>query len=219
MYEAYSVLIDTETHEDWLEARRKIITASDAAAITGDSPFSSFADIVRRKISGTQIEQNQSMWFGHQREKGNLRIFELLSRVEAASSQDLWVRKDCPVGATFDAYVTSVQPDNWWDFCTAPESIQLRDLPYDAFHFGTPIELKNVASKNRSLWNKEQPPRIYWCQMQAQLLVSGEPLGILVAAVDSCEMYVHVIQADPAYQAKLVDCAQTAVQQIQAAWF
>lgn len=206
--------IDPDDRDHWLELRRGLITASDAAAITGDSPWESFDDVVRKKVTGQATEVTQAMWFGTMREANNLTIFEAITRLECVLDGSLCVSDTYPyLGCTLDAYVNGLVGEDYWDLCESP--VQLRDLPYELFHDGTPIELKNVQSKNRSLWNKDSVPRYYWCQKQAQLMVTEEPVGLLVAFVDACEVYAHVIHADPVYHAKLAQEAKRAVDAIR----
>lgn len=195
--------------ELWLQARRSMITASDAAALTNNHHYVTWDDLITRKITGDTFEPNAAMWMGSKREQNNICLFAECADItpgwELAGA--LLRSKRYPyLGCTLDSYVEK----NVFQVPRAEVPDELRiDLPPEAKKVGTVIEAKNVRSRSRSVWKK--PPnntksRIfqYWAQVQLQMLVTGAPMGLLFAVVDACELYHHVIPASPDYQDLLI---------------
>lgn len=214
-YEEYAevVVAPSAPRELWLEARRNLITASDAAALTGGHPYTTWDDLLTRKVTGDRLETNPAMWMGSKREANNIYIFGEAAgiRPELDVAGALLRSKRFPdLGATLDARVAGP----WGKRDPIPPDMVIK-LPPEAMKPNVVIEAKNVRSKSRSLWkNPSKPPNNtasrlhhYWCQVQQQLLVTGEQVGILFAIVDACEIYHFVIEASPKYQGLLVDKA------------
>ena len=53
-----------ETHESWLEARRKGIGGSDISAIAGVNPFKSAIDVFLEKTGRVRFPENKNMRWG-----------------------------------------------------------------------------------------------------------------------------------------------------------
>lgn len=150
--------------------------------------------------AGTHFETTNLKWFGycasrHVHALGDLTVDD--ERPWLGASLDGWS------GPGARGAVTDTAPRLWTvdDFGREVRGLDaqgyLRELPLSL------VEMKQTVSKNRSRWNKPSPPPYYWNQVQHQMLVSGYELGMLVCKVDAYELYVHVIEADPEYQARL----------------
>lgn len=226
-YEGRAKLLCLQGDEDWDDYRRLMITASDAAAITGDIEFrppgveeksrKAYNQVIVEKVRGVQRRPNTTMWFGQARERCNMEIFSALSGCTAEPCAALYASADFPfIGATPDGRVTCVDrlepehcglPEDWESLFTDEELDRIESVP-DCI-----VEMKNVRSKYRSQV-KDAVPKSRWCQVQVQMLVTCTPLAICCSAVDACEMYAHIVYRDQAYQSKFIDCATKAHQEI-----
>ena len=65
--------------KEWLEARRKLITATDAAPIMGLSPWKTALQLYMDKINATETVQNDAMKRGNELEPAARSAFELLT--------------------------------------------------------------------------------------------------------------------------------------------
>jgi putative phage-type endonuclease len=217
------------SREAWLQQRMSYLTASDAAAIVGLSPYKSVEDLVAEKLGqGQPRNLTLKMWAGTMREEANLKMFSGRTGTVVRPNHDLVISAQHPfMAATPDGFMVGPTPASFQgppEREACPEILALPDWCLDS---GIPLEAKNVESKNRSLWKRPRnweavSPRSddrlfgYWAQVQFQMLVCGKPAGVLFAAVDAAEMYVHPITRDVAFQQLLVDRGQELWDVIQA---
>jgi putative phage-type endonuclease len=100
--------IECSTREGWLEARKKLITASDAAAALGLSPWKSPLKLYTEKIGlAADQDESESMKWGRSLQEGIGRRFaELTGReVTPAPEFTIFTHPDAPfVGCTLDFY-------------------------------------------------------------------------------------------------------------------
>ena len=168
--------------ESWLAARKLGIGSSDAAALVGESNFSSPLQLnyLKRNLIDEQrtAEEMEALdwhrereteiarwWWSRQVPKaGDLRLYQELGdeSVELADPGDFAVAwrtvEGLPLFATFD-----------------------RVLRMDD-RMLAPVELKNVSAWMNAEW-VEEPPLIYQLQVQHQILVAGTDYAYLVASI------------------------------------
>ena len=205
--------------DEWLAARRDLITASDAAVLTGHHPYQTWDELLERKATGDRFEPNAAMWMGTMREAGNITIFGRCAGVQPSFAYDGVLLRSTAhpwAGATLDSVVVGPSELPRDDI---PEELWV-DLPGAAREPGTVLEAKNVRSKSRSLWKKKvHTPKSrlfhYWAQVQFQLLVTGRPVGVLFAVVDACELYHHVVERNEKYQALLLEAGPRFVSEME----
>lgn len=94
---------DSKDRGHWLAERRKLITASDVAAVMGKNPYCSAKEVFNRKISGIEQEPNADMQRGVELESIILRTFGQKIRRPCRQLTGLWVNDEFPwLGATLD---------------------------------------------------------------------------------------------------------------------
>jgi hypothetical protein len=233
-YEAHARVVCQDGDDDWLTARRLLITASDSAAITGDIEFrgtqaeqaekaaAAYSRVITQKVQGIEFTPNLAMFFGKYRESSNIDIFAELSGLTVQRDGNLYESIKYPwIGCTLDARVVAVDrlfpiitPDydgvEFKGLLTAEELDTVEDIG------NVVVEMKNVRSRYRSLV-KDKVPTSRYCQAQVQMLVTGSPIAILCSAVDACEMYPHLVWADEEYQQRFIECSKRAHEEV-ASW-
>lgn len=88
--------------KEWLETRRKYITASDAPIIMGASPWVDEEELIRRKIKGYEAPQNIWMKRGIDLEPVARECFEIVFEVKVQPEFRICDRFDFPMAASFD---------------------------------------------------------------------------------------------------------------------
>jgi putative phage-type endonuclease len=148
--------IECKTKEEWLEARKGLLTASDAAAVLGLSPWKSPTALYAEKVGAyDDSTDNESMAWGRALQNGIGRRFaEKTGReVREADEYTIYVHEDFPfIGATLDFWETDGEKG---------EGV---------------LETKATAHE----WVGE-PPVYYQVQLQQQLAVTGRTWGTLCA--------------------------------------
>lgn len=217
---------DGGDRDAWLAARRGVLTASRAAALTGDHPFVTADQYYLEKLgAGPAFRGSGPAWFGSMREEVNLEMFGARAGREVRPSRGLYVHRDLPwLAATPDAGLLGPAPTP--PRFPLPPDLGPLELPPEC-EPGTPVETKATASKSRPYWKRHRPvgrpwnrtDRLfyYYAQVQWQLAVLGRPVGVLVGFVDAAEMYVHVIYRDAAYQRRLLEAGEAMARRLEAA--
>jgi len=191
--------------DDWLLQRKKFITASDVPALLGESRWRTRAEVIAEKAGQPRsFEDNLRMYFGRIGEAHVLLALQELTGIAVTPNSLLMVNSEVPgLAAT---------PDALADLAFLPPSVPLcaSELIFHSSHatlikhrragHQAVIDVKVVASRNRSKWKTQEPPTDYYGQLQAQMLVAGVDIGLLVAKVDAHEIYGYAIEADPFYQ-------------------
>lgn len=148
-------LAEDEAH--WHAMRKAGIGGSDAAAIMGDSPFTTAREIWASKTGRTQPgEGNAYTEFGHLMERALLEARHPAAVLgdEVGSYRSL---ERAHMLGNFDG----LEPD------------------------GTIIEIKTTEASKKHYWKARTPPRHYWCQVQHYLYVLGlERAQLTVCFVD-----------------------------------
>lgn len=135
----------------WLEARRKLVTASDVAAILGWNPYCSARDVFIRKMTGEEQPINVHMQRGVDREAG---ILERFSKGPYRRITGLYQSIAYPwLGASFDGVVR-----RWTGRCALVE-------------VKAPKSLTDV---------RHRPKEYHVVQLLAQLIVCPMKYGYLV---------------------------------------
>lgn len=148
--------IECRTREEWLRARQGLITASDAAAALGLSPWTSPLALYTRKLGLVEdFAENESMKWGRSLQSGiGARFAEVTGReVTPAPEFTIFTHKDAPfVGCTLD----------FWE--------------KDEKKGEGVLETKATSHE----WAAEAPIH-YQVQLQIQMACVGKTLGTLAA--------------------------------------
>jgi len=172
----FSVVYSGPPTGAWLDARRASIGASESPAILGLSSWASPMLIFADKL-GLSEEKKESklMRAGKLFEKPILRAYREESGRGVAES------------SFYEDYVEVLTSDEFpFLSCTL-----------DGRHTdGSIVEVKFTGGRVRE-WKQDGPPRDVWCQIQHQLLVTGETQGTAVAMfAPSCEIAWYDIDRD-----------------------
>lgn len=195
------VALPSDNRQSWLEQRKNFITASDVPALLGASRWKDRSAVIAEKLGrGTPFTDRLATYFGRIGEAHVLQALHELTGIDVRPNNQLFVNEGVVgLAATPDAMAALG--------FTEPKVYLLR--AQDIFHstyneyakhcrLGSvaAVDVKVVASKGRSRWKTEKPDEAYYCQVQAQMLVTGAPVGLLVAKVDAHEMYGYCFEAD-----------------------
>lgn len=204
--------------QPWYDARRRTVTASMSAhlmlgpdELPWHMPPERLAETIRTGVgpprtvkmeAGTHFEAANLGWFG--------------ACAGRAVEPDGWLTVDTSrpwLGASLDARLgppvcaegfgapepALVVHDSWGrQYVGRDAQMFIRSLPDD-----TVVEAKSVESKNRSRYTKPSPPVHYECQVRHQMCVVGAAHGLLVTRVDAYELWVHHLERDLAWEARL----------------
>lgn len=170
--------------EQWLEARRNLVTASDAAAILGLDSRRDALEVYCGKLGIADDEDNAAMEFGREAE-------ELVARGYAKlSGRRAW--NPCQPGE----YRILIHPEHPW--LGASIDRLTTDDPCGV-HVCVPLECKVQHYVRRDEWEPE-PPMEYQCQLQIQIAVMGVGSGVLAAAFGwPPRPHFAVCRADPEF--------------------
>jgi len=159
-------------NEQWHEARRKAIGASEVAAILGVSPFKSALELWGEKTGLLDSEPD-----------------------EAALERMGWGTRLEPVilaaYAEQSGLVVTRHPQSEVLYHPRHPEVPLSATP-DAFDGEGLVEAKNVSAWLKNDW-LDQPPLHYQIQCQAQMAVTGRPYATLVGLVGGHELIAHRI--------------------------
>ena len=91
---------------EWHSARKKLITASDAGAVLGVSPFKTPARLLREKLSDSEPKDNIAMAWGRRYEPDAIERFETDFGVQVFPANFVIAEKYPFLGATPDGIVS-----------------------------------------------------------------------------------------------------------------
>jgi predicted phage-related endonuclease len=192
---------DASSEAAWHSHRRRVVTGSTLAAIMDMSPYSDFDKAIEEALNPSPRVDSAPMWWGRQMEGPNIDAWSEITGLPVAKSNSLLISG--PIGATLDAYVP---PGPWTQLPLEEQLIATTAPSYwsreyyqleEALVPGGPVivEAKNVSSFKVKDWAKIAP-LYYWCQVQAQLFVTGWRHGVLFAKVGSADIRQFVIERD-----------------------
>lgn len=145
--------------EDWLTARREMLTASDVAAVLGADPRRGPLAVYEAKITGHNMQDNNWLKFGRAVETAIAGLYEVETdrQTEDLGAFEIQEHPDLPwLGATLDRIT-------WRDSDTLPG----------------PLELKHVGDFSRKENWIDEPPLHYQIQLQMQMACTNSTWGSL----------------------------------------
>ena len=177
-----------ENREQWLDARRSMIGASDAMALlgqgyAGQSPGTVFLSKTGYETNNLDPAQQRRMSMGQFIEDFLRKLFLRETGVECLDTGDYTIFRSQEyefLGATLDGLA---QSDDGW----------------------VPVELKNVGAHNASKWKSGEPPKNFWIQVQHQLMVTGSHFGYLLGFIGGQDSVLYKIEADPMFHDLMLD--------------
>lgn len=154
-------LIRCDSREEWLAARRSLVTASDAAAILGCSPWGSALSVYAEKVGAAEgLADNPLLRRGRRMQDLVLDEYMEATGNNARPEPEHVIRlhHDYPwLGASLDAECAGSHPDEQDEWC--------------------PLELKTGG--DWSEWEGDRAPVQYEVQLQIQMAVTGARYGTL----------------------------------------
>lgn len=172
----FRVVADVRDRPAWLAARRRMLTASDAAACLGASRWRSAADVATAKASGDELVDTEAMALGRALEEPVLRYWAQISGRRVRRARHLLASVSRPwLGAS---------PDAW---------------AYDDVDGFAAVEIKVTSSR----WGAEPPPD-YEIQCRVQMAVTGVRLVHLVGLCGSTTLRRFRIAHDPVEEQRIL---------------
>jgi putative phage-type endonuclease len=173
--------------DEWLEARRSLITATDLPVILGLSPYKCEADLADEKAGKAQEPPSLRMRAGL-----------ILEGLIAEAYTEQTGRKVLPAGNLV------IHPDLEWAAAT-PDF-----LAYDGDGYGSDdtfriVEAKRTSSRSRFA---DGLPQDIEAQVVWQLGVTGYPVADVAALIGDDRLEVFTVEANPALFADLVAVAE-----------
>lgn len=218
------VLADRAVSElDWLEARRRVVTASDTIHLlnaAGRGWGLTDEQLATKKRQPGQRQPSAKMAAGSFWERHIGEYFAEATGLQVEPETRLLGSREWPwLAASPDGYVEAL--------LLPPIPSPLADYVVffdrgEAYHGEEAVaalrevcqqrcllELKNQESKSRGLWNKASgPPTYYYTQATAQIAVTSIDTCILVARVDANELYCHAVHRDEFLIELMVDVSR-----------
>lgn len=202
--------------EEWAKARYRCVTGTALAALMQRHEYQTKASLAGTWHLREHLQRAESrpMWWGRMSEEANIKV---LQRIMVPScnvhSSDGFFRRG-PIGASLDAFGVRISNDPSWGednahLVTSAPKRMLKELahlesavmPGDIFI----IEMKQ-SDLPRKKWGPTCPDH-YWCQMQAQMYVTGLDVSLLAARVGANEMRLYTVEADEEFMAEAVFAA------------
>ena len=177
----YRELVTIEDRDRWLGERRRGIGASEVAAILGESPWSSPMAVYAAKVHG--VEQDLGI---------DTEVRLLMEPVILELYRRRTGREARPGGVLLQS------TEHAWALCTL-------DADHEAEELG-PLELKAESIYGADRW-ADGPPRQYWWQVHAQMLVTGAPKGSIAALIGHQFVWCDVERNEAAIAHMVQVCA------------
>lgn len=164
---------DHGTRAEWLEARRKIIGASDVPAILGVSPFRRtplhvYLDKIGLAEDDGAGEENEAFYWGHALEAPIRKRYSEVTKRTLADTGEFTITHNSDL------------PE--WCAATLDGSI----VEADGKVTPAPLELKTIGGNPRAVladWRDHGPPLAYAVQVQYQMLVTGASWASIAALI------------------------------------
>jgi putative phage-type endonuclease len=171
---------------EWLELRRHYVGASEAAALIGEHPYLSIAELAAQKLTGQAKPETPAMRRGQYLEHAIATWYADEFRCSLVEPELLYIFNNCLI-ATLDRVL----------------------MPAGTAEPDTAVEIK---STRRYI---SEPDRYWYLQCQVQLLCSGFKHVVLVVLDDSDELKTFTIEPEPEIQGLLAEAASTFVADIR----
>ncbi len=205
-------LVTRSNTPEWLEARERYVTASEAVYASGAKE--------PRQWRRRPEKPGDKMWWGHFDEEHIVRAVTKLTGLRARPVGWLLASTDVPgAGASLDgvALVPEV-PDTWLAWVATESGLSDRAVRrfrqdvatlLDGGDRRIGLEIKLTGGDWHD-WDADSPPAEYWWQAQHQLLVTGWPAVLLAAREGAFTLHAHyLVLPDADAQRKLRKACKT----------
>jgi len=213
-----------DTSEEWLAARKGVMTASGIPVIMGLNPYQTREDLLATKIHGDDFGGNASTWWGQRMEAPVATATGIALGFNTVNLNRFYVREDLKLGATIDGYI-------WYDpeLAFAGDNMALRgprtdakgknltdDQLYDKSWAGDLkqcvmahekpmlLEVKTTAEYVGRKYGYRECPELYYAQVQGQMLVTGFDACLVACLVGGRDLKCWMVEADDDFQQAIV---------------
>ena len=152
-----------DNRDEWLKLRQGYVGASEAAALYGKSPYTSYYGLWHAKTHGTTIDDNERMMLGRHLEEGIANAASEKYDLKLLKPTTYYTDELNRLGATLD-------------FITAD---------------GQPVEIKNVSLDAYARDWQDGLPLHYRIQLQQQMALTGAKTVMLIALVAGTGLEQH----------------------------
>lgn len=173
--------------DEWRQARRDFLGASEIATLYGAHPYMTQLDVWNAKVHPELDDTaNERMRWGHLLEPVIRDAYAAtLDRVVVSTAPDdipsIIAHSEAPVAASLDALAHLPDRDEVWD-------------------------IKNTDRWRQ--WADDATPPAYWMQVQTQMAVTGVQAGVLVGLLRGNDLQVRPIEPDLDWQADMLERAE-----------
>ena len=202
----YKVLC-TDKDPNWLQLRHEHLTASDVAALLGESPWKTREQLLAEKSSPLPGEwkDTRNMWHGRFNEDHNRKKFSHITGIRSRGAHAMLASSLLtPLACTLDAI--AIPPKEWPQI--VPVAVQtpswiskVVQQVMDAGGMGL-LEMKQTEAWYGKEW-KKGPPMHYWIQVQTQLFVTQFEWAILCCQIGAADMIAYFMRREPVFADEL----------------
>jgi len=186
-----------ETKEQWLDARRNGVTATDAPVILGVSPWKKSLELFAEKVGLVANEtSNEAMEWGT--------ILEDPIAGQFAQRTKLRVSR-----LTTASFYLVQHPEVEWLLATPDRLVAENDQSEGL------LEIKTASAFSRDLW-LDEPPLYYQVQLQHQLAVTGHRWGVLTCLLGGQQLVWHRLDRNDAFIERLIEEEQQFMARVRA---
>ena len=219
------------SEEQWLEQRRRYITASDVAVLMGSNPYQTPEALAENRIrdvralmrgeeSTLSIPTTTSMWWGQWLEGPVADAVSVLLGLRVRTAQRMYALDDV-LSCTIDAVCVRDEgfvpepglfrgPNVAAGRRGVPEADRYdRSWVYDLLQVmesvGQPslLEIKTTAEFVGRKHSYRDCPALYEAQVQAQMLVTGHSSALVACLVGGNDLKAWFVEADASYQSEI----------------
>lgn len=172
-------------NEEWLEARKGLVTSTDVAALMGDSSYKTHRElwIEKHEETANQITENEKMKWGQRLEAVVAHNIAADHGIDIVKCNDFSVDQDLRLGCSFDYIATGEHP--------------------------AIFEVKTTGEwAYKKSWQGKVPKHIWW-QVQTQMLLSGFNKAYVAVLVGGQESHLFAIDADKDAHNSIINAVET----------
>lgn len=179
--------------DEWLEARKSGVGASESPVLLGLSPWGCPLELWQRKLGlAAEIEETERMRWG--------------ARLQPIIAREVEAQMGCVVFEC-DPYQSIRHPELAFMVCT-PDARLPKETVADPWGISGVLEIKTASPFKGGEW-EDAPPEHYRCQVIHQMIVTGCRWGMLAVLIGGQELRIARIEWDQDMADKIIEACRT----------